>query len=57
MVVALQVSTQKQLALTQSNTLNLILPILPKLPPEFFTMDPPLKMVFNADDGPRGQTQ
>jgi len=55
--VALQVSTQKQLALTQSNTLNLILPILPKLPPEFFTMDPPLKMVFNADDGPRGQTQ
>lgn len=40
-----------------SNTLHLILPILPRLPDEFFTQDPPLQMVFNADDGPRGQVQ
>lgn len=40
-----------------SNTLSLLLPVLKVLPEEFFTMDPPLTMVFNTDDGPRGLVQ
>jgi hypothetical protein len=34
-----------------------MLPLLAKFPDEFFTMDPPLKLVFNSDDGPRGMVQ
>lgn len=37
----------------RSNTLNLMLPILPKFPDDFFNRDPPLEMLFNTDDGPR----
>jgi hypothetical protein len=31
--------------------------MLPLFPDEFFHMDPPVKLVFNSDDGPRGQVQ
>lgn len=34
-----------------------MLPLLAKFPDDFFTMDPPLKLVFNSDDGPRGMVQ
>ncbi|KAK4683682.1 hypothetical protein P7C73_g6549, partial [Tremellales sp. Uapishka_1] len=37
-----------------NNTLTLLLPILPLLPAELFTMDPPLELAFSSDDGPRG---
>ncbi|WRT67118.1 uncharacterized protein IL334_004084 [Kwoniella shivajii] len=37
-----------------NNTLSLILPILPLLPKELFTMKPPLVIPFSIDDGPRG---
>lgn len=43
-----------QCADSSSNTLTLMLPVLKTLPEELFTMDPPLTMVFNTDDGPRG---
>jgi hypothetical protein len=43
--------------LTTSNTLSLMLPVLRYLPDEFFSMTPPVTMVFNTDDGPRGQVQ
>ncbi|KLT44771.1 hypothetical protein CC85DRAFT_295510 [Cutaneotrichosporon oleaginosum] len=38
-----------------NNTLSLLLPVLKHLPDEFFTMSPPVTIVFNTDDGPRGQ--
>lgn len=45
------------LVLTLSNTLTLILPILAKLPNEFFTQDPPVTLLFNNEDGPSGRIQ
>lgn len=36
-----------------SNTLELFLPMLPLMPPELFTMNPPFEMVFSLNDGPR----
>ncbi|ORY33787.1 glycosyl transferase family 90-domain-containing protein [Naematelia encephala] len=36
-----------------NNTLSLLLPILPLMPPEMFTQKPPLEVVFSIDDGPR----
>ncbi|BEI92004.1 uncharacterized protein CcaverHIS019_0408240 [Cutaneotrichosporon cavernicola] len=38
-----------------NNTLSLLLPVLKHLPDEFFTMSPPVTMLFHTDDGPRGQ--
>nr|XP_019013499.1 uncharacterized protein I206_01567 [Kwoniella pini CBS 10737]OCF52280.1 hypothetical protein I206_01567 [Kwoniella pini CBS 10737] len=37
-----------------NNTLTLLLPILPLLPDELFSMKPPLEIAFSSDDGPRG---
>lgn len=36
-----------------SNTLELYLPMLPLMPEEMFTMDPPFEMAFSLGDGPR----
>lgn len=36
-----------------SNTLNLILPILPTMPAEMFKANPPLEVAFSLADGPR----
>nr|WVH01970.1 glycosyl transferase family 90 protein [Naematelia aurantialba] len=36
-----------------NNTLSLLLPILPLMPPAMFTQNPPLEVVFSIDDGPR----
>ena len=40
--------------LTDSNTLELLLPILPLLPQAMFEQDPPLELAFNIDDAPSG---
>ncbi|WVQ78122.1 hypothetical protein IAT38_000203 [Cryptococcus sp. DSM 104549] len=37
-----------------NNTLSLLIPILPYLPAELFTQDPPLEMAFSIEDGPAG---
>ncbi|ODO03427.1 hypothetical protein L198_02274 [Cryptococcus wingfieldii CBS 7118] len=37
-----------------NNTLSYILPILPLLPPDILTLNPPLEIAFSTDDGPRG---
>ncbi|WWD15888.1 hypothetical protein CI109_100312 [Kwoniella shandongensis] len=37
-----------------NNTLTLLLPILPLLPAELFTANPPVELPFSFDDGPRG---
>lgn len=36
-----------------SNTLSLILPILPLMPKELFANTPPLELAFSLADGPR----
>lgn len=35
-------------------TLRLILPMIPHLPEDVFTMDPPLELVFSIHDAPSG---
>jgi hypothetical protein len=40
--------------MSASNTLTLLLPMLPTLPSEIFQMNPPLELAFSIDDGPRG---
>ena len=35
-------------------TLRLILPIIPHLPEDVFTMEPPLELVFSIHDAPSG---
>ncbi|WVQ71619.1 hypothetical protein IAR50_001159 [Cryptococcus sp. DSM 104548] len=37
-----------------NNTLSFLLPVLPLLPPDIFTLTPPLEIAFSTDDGPRG---
>lgn len=37
-----------------SNTLSLLLPLLPLMPEEMFSQIPPLELAFSIDDGPRG---
>ena len=41
-------------SLTRSNTLVLLLPILPYLPEAFFHHSPPVSVVFSNDDRPLG---
>ncbi|KAE8538024.1 hypothetical protein D1P53_006091 [Cryptococcus gattii VGV] len=37
-----------------NNTLSLLLPLLPLMPEEMFSQNPPLELAFSIDDGPRG---
>ncbi|RSH91311.1 hypothetical protein EHS25_009610 [Saitozyma podzolica] len=37
-----------------NNTLTMLLPILPLMPDELFTQDPPVELAFSMSDGPRG---